>query len=371
MKNRSRYRFLCILFLLLFVNLAMLLTGCSVKTEKKDVAVEDTSGERLSIGMSFDSFVIERWIRDRDVFISTAEDLGAQVNVQNANGNVDEQIEQIEYFIEKKMDVIVIIAIDGDALGDVVKRAREAGIRVVCYDRLIRNAQTDLYISFDNVKVGSLMGEALKKALPDGGNIFAIYGSESDNNVDLVIEGLTSSLEGSGLNIVYSSYCRNWLAELAFTAVNEGLQEYGSVDGIMCGNDDLASQAIRALSEHRLAGKVAVVAQDAELSACQRIVEGTQTMTVYKSVEELARNAAVLAVALAKHEDITSEECSLQVTQKIDDGTAQIPYFSIDPMSVTAENMDDVIIGSGFHRREDVYLNVADTPEAAGTEAVE
>lgn len=365
MKMRSRYRCARCMFFSAFLILAVLLAGCSGKKENKDVAVEDNSGKRLSIGMSFDSFVIERWIRDRDVFISTAEDLGAQVNVQNANGNVDEQIEQIEYFIKKKMDVIVIIAIDGDALGDVVKRARDAGIRVVCYDRLIRNAHTDLYISFDNVKVGSLMGEALRKALPDGGNIFAIYGSESDNNVDLVIEGLSQSLEGSGLNIVYSSYCRNWLAELAFTAVNEGLQENGSVDGIMCGNDDLASQAIRALSEHRLAGKVAVVAQDAELSACQRIVEGTQTMTVYKSVEELARNAAVLAVALANGEDITSEECALQVTQTIDDGTVQIPYFSIDPMAVTADNMDEVIIGSGFHRREDVYLNVTET---AGTE---
>ena len=367
MKMRSRYRCARYLFAAVVLILAMHLTGCSGKAEKQDVDVEDTSGKPLSIGMSFDSFVIERWIRDRDVFISTAEDLGAQVNVQNANGNVDEQIEQIEYFIKKKMDVIVIIAIDGDALGDVVKRARDAGIRVVCYDRLIRNAQTDLYISFDNVQVGALMGEALKKALPDGGDIFAIYGSESDYNVDLVIEGLSRSLEGSGLNIVYSSYCRNWLAELAFTAVNEGLQEHGSVDGIMCGNDDLASQAIRALSEHRLAGKVAVVAQDAELSACQRIVEGTQTMTVYKSVEELARNAAVLAVALAKHEDITSEECTLQVVQTIDDGSAQIPYFSIDPMSVTADNMDEVIIGSGFHRREDVYLNVAET---AGTEGL-
>ena len=363
MKTRVRYTFTGLLLLIQI----LLLAGCAGKTENKDVSVEYTSGKRLSIGLSFDSFVIERWIRDRDVFISTAEDLGAEVNVQNANGNVDEQIEQIEYFIKKKMDVIVIIAIDGDALGDVVKRARDAGIRVVCYDRLIRNAQTDLYISFDNVKVGALMGEALKKALPEGGSIFAIYGSESDNNVDLVIEGLSQALEGSDLNIVYSSYCRNWLAELAFTAVNEGLQENGSVDGIMCGNDDLASQAIRALSEHRLAGKVAVVAQDAELSACQRIVEGTQTMTVYKSVEELARNAAVLAVALANGEDITSEECALQVTQTIDDGTAQIPYFSIDPMAVTAENMDEVIIGSGFHRREDVYLNVTET---AGTEGL-
>ncbi len=335
----------------------LLLCGCGRGGEEGQ-SENGEKEEELQIGLGFDSFVIERWLRDRDMFVSTAKELGAEVNVQNANGSVEEQIAQIEYFIQKDMDVIVIIAIDGNALGDVIGKARKKGIRIICYDRLIENVDADLYISFDNEKVGSLMGEALKSACPQGGNIFAIYGSPTDNNVEQVETGFTGVLEGSNLDIVYSGYCDNWLAELAFDRVNEGLAITDDIVGVMCGNDDLASQAVKALAENRLAGQVAVVAQDAELAACQRIVEGTQEMTVYKPVEKEAKAAAMLAVALGRDEDITSDACEVQVTETISDGTYDIPYYSIEPVAVTIDNMDEVIIGDGFHSREDVYLNI-------------
>ncbi len=344
--------------------LMALLTGCGAgQEETQSEALAEA--EEMQIGLSFDSFVIERWLRDRDMFVSTAKSLGANVNVQVANGSVEEQISQIEYFIQKKMDVIVIIAIDGDALRDVVERAKSNGIRIVCYDRLIGNADADLYISFDNETVGILMAQALIEACPEGGNIFAIYGSPTDYNVEQVEKGFTGTLEGSALDIVYSGYCDNWLAELAFDHVNEGLQVTEDIVGVMCGNDDLASQAVKALSENRLAGKVAVVGQDAELAACQRIVEGTQEMTVYKPVEKEAEAAAVLAVALGRGEDITAQTCQIQVTETISDGTYEIPYYRIDPIAVTKENMDEEIINGGFHSREDVYLNVKQDSESA------
>ena len=336
--------------------------GCSADgTRRADQpqAVSEAGEEKVRIGISFDSFVIERWLRDRDVFVATAQGLGAEVNVQNANGDVEEQISQIEYLIEKKMDVITIIAIDAGALTDVVKKAQQAGIRIICYDRLIRNAGTDLYISFDNRMVGTLMGQALADSLPDGGDVFQIQGSSSDYNVDLVREGFEEALQGTGIRITYSTFCDNWLAELAFDAVGEGLdQNGGKVDGIMCGNDDLAGQAIRALTEKKMAGTIPVVAQDAELSACQRIVEGTQTMTVYKSVDKEASAAAKLAVALAKGEDITDPESPIPVTETMNDGIGEIPYYPLEPIAVTKENLDEVIIEGGFHQREDVYLNI-------------
>ncbi len=336
--------------------------GCSADGEKRadqPQPVSEAGEENIRIGISFDSFVIERWLRDRDVFVATAQGLGAEVNVQNANGDVEEQISQIEYLIEKKMDVITIIAIDAGALTDVVKKAQQAGIRIICYDRLIRNAGTDLYISFDNRMVGTLMGQALADSLPDGGEIFQIQGSSSDYNVDLVREGFEEALKGTGIRITYSTFCDNWLAELAFDAVGEGLEQNGGkVDGIMCGNDDLAGQAIRALTEKKMAGTIPVVAQDAELSACQRIVEGTQTMTVYKSVDKEASAAAKLAVALAKGEDITDPESPILVTETMNDGSAEIPYYPLEPVAVTKENLDEVIIEGGFHQREDVYLNI-------------
>ena len=202
------------------------------------------------------------------------------------------------------------------------------------------------------------MGEALIKACPDGGNIFAINGSPTDGNVAEVVKGFNKALKNSNLNIVYTGYCDNWLAELAGNHVNKGLEVTKDIVGVMCGNDDLASQAVKVLSENRLAGKVTVVAQDADLAACQRIVEGTQEMTVYKPIEQEANTAAEFAVALGKGEDITSGTGEYKATETFNDGTYDIPYYSIDPIAVTAENMDEVIIDGGFHTKEDVYLNI-------------
>lgn len=351
---------------------AFMLGGCS-RTQSGEQESEKTQETQLQIGMSFDSFVIERWLRDRDLFELTAKNLGAEVNVQVANGDVQEQISQIRYFIKKNVDVIVVIAVDGEALGDVIKEAKAAGIRIVSYDRLVLNADTDLYISFDNEMVGTLMGEALVEALPEGGNIFAIYGSPTDHNVTQVEKGFLEVIENSNLNIVYSAYCDNWLAELAFDAVEEGLSTTPrNIVGVMCGNDDLASQAFRALAENRLAGKVVLVGQDAELSACQRIVEGTQTMTVYKPMELLAETAAEFACVLGYErmlEDgrITEAELPEQLKEiedkmgqldTIHDGTYEVPYYSLTPIAVTKENMEETILADDFHTREDVYLNV-------------
>lgn len=357
----------------LFLACILVLNGCGTQREERQKPAAQEKSEKLQIGMSFDSFVIERWLRDRDQFELTAKNLGAEVNVQVANGDPQEQIAQIRYFIKKDVDVIVVIAIDGEDISEVVQEARAAGIRVISYDRLVMNAGTDLYLTFDNEMVGTLMGEALKTALPDGGNIFAIYGSPTDHNVTMVQKGFLDALEDSNLNIIYSSYCDNWLAELAFDAVEEGLATTPrNLVGVMCGNDDLASQAFRALAENRLAGRVVLVGQDAELSACQRIVEGTQTMTVYKSVEQLAQTAAEFAAALGYEKmleegRITEDEIpqtaldragELKQLDTMNDGSKEVPYYGIEPVAVTAENMDEVIIKSDFHTHDDVYLNV-------------
>lgn len=316
----------------------------------KENAVEQTESDAVQIGFSMDSFLIERWQRDRDLFVSKAQELGAEVNVQNANGEVSKQISQIEYFIEKKMDVIVIVAIDAETLGEVVEKAKKAGIKVIAYDRLILNADVDLYISFDNEKVGALMGEALRKALGNEGTIICINGSPTDNNVTLVSGGFRDALRGTQIKIDRTGYADNWLAEAGFDFVSEYLADGNVPDGIMCGNDDIATQVVKALSENRLAGQVYVTGQDADLAACQRIVEGTQYMTVYKPLEVLAQSAAEMAVAMAKDEMPETEAT-------IYDGTYDVPFEKLEPVAVTKENMDEVIIGK-YHQKSDVYLNV-------------
>jgi D-xylose transport system substrate-binding protein len=340
---------------LLLMGLAccILMSGCRQAKVETAEQEQEKAGERpLQIGLSIDSFVIERWIRDRDVFVSAAKEMGAEVNVQNANGDVNEQIEQIQYFIKKQMDVIVVVAGDCEALSDVMKKAKAAGIKTMSYDRLVLNANSDMYISFDNKGVGSLMAENLVQNIPEGGKVIMIQGPESDHNVAMIREGFNSVLEGKNLDVVYQSNCEGWLAEHAYDYAKEALEKYPDVKGIMCGNDDLATQVFKVLSEDRLAGKVCLVGQDGDLMACQRIVEGTQNMTAFKSVEEEARLAAEYAVMLGKGEPLKG------IDQTINDGTYDVPYLELNPVAVTRENMDSVIIQGGFHAREDVYLNV-------------
>lgn len=337
----------------LFILILSLLTGCRGQTKQK-AALAEAKDKDIQIGITFDSFILERWQRDRDVFVAAAQEMGAQVNVQNTNGDMKEQIAQIDYFIEKGMDVIVIVMVASEeersGLIEAVERAQKAGIPVVAYDRLILDANVDLYISFDNRQVGCLMGEHMREHLKGTGEILQICGPLADYNVPQVMDGFNQAITGSGLQITETEYAKNWLAETGFTVTGSYLEEHPAPGGIMAGNDSIAGNAVRALSEHRLAGKVCVVGQDADLDACQRIVEGTQCMTVYKPVEKLARRAAEMSVAMAKGETVTVKETMY-------DGTFDVPYECLEPVAVTKENMDEIITGK-YHEESDIYLNV-------------
>lgn len=332
-----------LLFCMLFIS--------ACKSEKSDDVSNYNNVTKVpTIGLSFDSYIIERWERDRDVFVSTAKSLGAEINVQSANGDVDTQISQIEYFIEKKVDVIVVVAIDADRLTDVIKKAKDEGIHVIAYDRLIKNANVDMYISFDNRSVGEIMGTEIASN-PENKKVVMICGAPTDNNVSLVNEGFEQVMQENEIEIIDKSFCEGWKAELGAEYVNQNIDLISEADAIMCGNDDIATNVIRSLSVYRLAGDIIVVGQDADLAACQHIVEGTQAITVYKPVENLAAQAAKYAVDMAKGIDIG-------ISTKINDGTYDVPYVALDPICVNKDNMDEIIIDSGFHSKEDVYLNV-------------
>ena len=346
MESKFFKKLICIL---LSVMLAALSAGCTAP-DTEAVSNKEKSSDAIQIGLSIDSFLIERWARERDLFVSKAQELGAEVNVQNANGEVEEQIKQIQYFIDKRMDVIVVIAIDDRALTDVIAAAKKAGIKIIAYDRIIRDANVDLYISMDNEKVGELMAEAIKEKIGNEGTIIQVKGSPTDYNVQLVQNGFERIIKNTKIKIDYADYSEGWVAENAFRITNMYLSTGKKPDAIMCGNDSLAAQAIKALIESRLGGKVCVVGQDADLEACQRIVEGTQYMTVFKPVEKLAKRAAEVAVDMANG-------VPLGLKNTFDDGTYEVPYEKLEPIAVTKENMDDVITGK-YHQRNEIYLNV-------------
>lgn len=307
--------------------------------------------KRITIGFSLDSLIVERWVRDRDVFVSTANALGADVIFQNAANDQNAQLNQVKYLIDKGVDVLVIIPQNADLFTDIIQRARSRGIRVISYDRLIRNANVDLYVSVNSIEVGRIMARAITKEVPTGNYVF-IHGPKSDYNVTLVQEGQRSILtQYPGIFHILDFYAENWSYDLAFQQVSALLESGKRIDAIVCGNDGLAGGAIRALSERRFAGKIPVIGQDADIAACQYVVEGSQLITVYKPISALAREAARFAVLMA-----TGEFEKPETT--INDGTSEVPVFWLDPVEVNKDNIDEVIIRSGFHTPDEVYRNL-------------
>lgn len=335
---------------------ALLFMGC--RSREQEPAPDNSGGEgKIRIGMAFDTFILERWIRDRDVFVSTAEKLGAEVDVQSANSDVEKQKEQIEKFIDDNVDVIVVIAVDSYGLVEVVERARNEGILVISYDRLIQGTATDLFITVDSELVGKEMAQAIKEKLGGSGEIVMICGPEMDANSTDMVRGFEAEIQGSGLSVASKTFADAWTPEYGFQAVNEAFRNVEHIDAVMCGNDGLAGYAIKALSEQQLAGSVVVVGQDADVEACQRIVEGTQTMTVYKPIAQLAKTAAEKAVEYARERELEGVS-----DVRLTENGLEVPFLGLAPIAVTAENMDEVIIESGFHREEEVYLNVEGRP---------
>lgn len=357
----KKYRVICLMLAVLFVMCA----GCGSNPDEA-TSNESSESDHLLIGMSIDSFLIERWQRDCDVFVSEvrAIDPDAEVNVQNANGDVETQKSQIRYLIEKGADVLVIVCIDSDGLGDVMEEAKDAGVPVIAYDRLINNSNVDLYISFDNEMVGTLMGEALVAEGLENSNVLMLSGPTEDSNVAMVEGGFTKVMEENSISIQDVFHAPGWRAEEASDYLSEHIEELEGVDAIMCGNDNIATAVARTLSEARLAGTIKIVGQDADLEACQRVVEGTQVMTVYKPVEKLAQKAAEYAITLGNNKRQGITDPLKDVKETISDGTYDVPYFYIEPIAVNSGNIDDTIISSGFHSYDEVYLNVSSDGDA-------
>jgi D-xylose transport system substrate-binding protein len=310
---------------------------------------------RPLIGLSMDTLKEERWQSDRDLFVKRATALGADVSVLAANSDDTRQLRDVESLITNKVDALVIIPHNGAAMAKAVDLAHQAGVPVLSYDRLITGCDLDLYITFDNVKVGELQARFIADRLPAGRKLrlIRIYGSKTDNNATLFKQGqdnIIQPLVNAGkIEVLHEDWAEDWKPENAKKIANAAITKLGqNFDAILASNDGTAGGAIQALIEEGLAGKIIVTGQDADLAACQRIVHGTQTMTVYKPLTLLASQAAEIAVKLAQRKPIIARD-------EIDNGKARVPSIFLDIVAVTKENMKETVVKDGFRKKEDVY----------------
>ncbi|WP_019414466.1 D-xylose ABC transporter substrate-binding protein [Paenisporosarcina sp. TG20] len=349
-------------FILLALVLMFFVSACEkevVRTEKaeKTTPVKTTenkvsTNEKIKIGFSMDTLLEERWIKDRDLFKEAVEALGAEVEIMAANGDDALQISQAETLISQGIDLLILVPHNAESTATIVHKAHLAGIKVIAYDRLVKNADIDLYVSFDNEQVGEMQARAITKLVPKGNYVY-IGGASTDNNAHLIKKGafnvLKPLIDKGDITIVYDQWTKDWEPANALANMREALKANGNqIDAVIAANDATAGGVIQALMEQGLAGIVPVTGQDAELAAAQRIVEGTQSMTVYKPIKSLTTKAAQLAVALAKGETVGEY-------QKVNNGKIEVPSVLLSPIAVDLLNIDDTIIADGFHSRKDVY----------------
>jgi D-xylose transport system substrate-binding protein len=293
------------------------------------------SHKKPVIGLLMDQFNVERWAKDTTYFIENVNKLGGKVICLSANGDPDKQLEQAKKLIDQKVDILVILPVDLMKAGEIVKLAKKASIGVISYDRLIQEADVNYYVSFDNVKVGELQADYIKNRLQKG-NIALIGGAITDKNSFLLQFGqkgiLQPYVERGDIKIVYDKMVNTWSFDEGYKAAKECLGKY-KVDAIIAGNDLLASGAIKALQEKGLEGKVLVAGQDADSQARENIVKGWQTMSVYKSIEDIASNAARMAMDMARNNSI------FYATFTVNNGFKMVPSLLIDPISVNKGNI--------------------------------
>lgn len=312
----------------------------------------DQVAEQQVIGLSMSSLRVERWRYDRDQIIAEAEKRGMLVNVTDANDDDGLQISQAENLILQGVDVLIVIANNGQTASRIVEIAHEHNVKVIAYDRLILDSDLDYYMTFDSVEVGRKQAEGVVAAAGAKKNYAYIGGSETDYNAVLLKQGTMSVLEdkiNSGeINLVLDVFITDWKQELAYKTMKEFLAAGGQVDAVIAANDGNASGVIQALKEYDLDGKVPVSGQDAEASALIRILEGTQTMTVYKPLKNLAQRTVELC------QEIMIGQVP-EISEYIDNGKIDVPTIYIPTVSVTKDNIEETVIKDGFHEYDEIF----------------
>jgi D-xylose transport system substrate-binding protein len=334
----------------------MLAIGCvSAPTDQGGGGgVKNTSGP-VKIGFSMDTLKEERWQRDKEFVEAKAKEVGATVIVQVANGDDKLQIEQAENMLTQGVNVLIVAPHNGEVAASIVESAKKQNVPVISYDRLIKNSDVDLYVSHQVVKIGEMQAKYALDRAPKG-NYVIVGGSPTDNNALLLHQGqmnvLKPAVDRGDVKVVADQYAKEWKASEALNITENALtQTRNDIVAVIASNDGTAGGAIQAVEEQKLTGKVVVTGQDAELAACQRIVEGKQSMTIYKPIKPLADSAVESAIKLAHGEKI-------QTTDTVNNGLKDVPAILQEPIAVDKNNMADTVIKEGFQKLEAVYQNV-------------
>lgn len=345
----------------LMLMLAVLLSACGAP------AGETAGDDVKTVGISMPTKTSTRWISDGESMVKVFQDMGYKTDLQFADDDIPNQLAQIENMITKGVDVLVIAAIDGSTLSDTLAKAKEAGVLVIAYDRLIVNSpNVDYYATFDNFGVGVIMGSQIEEGLDLKNaagpfNIELFGGSPDDTNAFYFYDGAMSVLQpyiDSGKLVVQSGQMGmdkvstlRWDGIVAQARMENLLSAYYTdkrVDAVLAPYDGLSIGIISALKSvgYGTEGQPmpVVTGQDAEIASVKAMIAGEQTYTVFKDTRELAKQTAAMVDAALK-----GLEVPINDTTTYDNGVKVVPSYLLIPFSVDVTNYEKYLIESGYY----------------------
>lgn len=303
------------------------------------------------IGVIFANQVINRYHKERIYFEEKFKELGCEVIVTDGEDNPNIQEVQAMEMIDSGVDALILNAVNADKAAPIIRYAKSKGIVTVAYDRLIKNCELDLFCTFDGIKVGEGFAKYAVKRKPTG-NYVLLNGERGDDNAFVFHQGtmniLQPLIDDKKINIVYNAYVDDWSGENAKHLMKEVLELTNQkIDAVIAQYDGLSGGAIAILNEKGMRGDIIVTGQDAEMTACNRILNGEQDMTIYKPVKVMAYDCAETVFKILNGDKI---EVNAHVfNEKID-----VPTRLYDPIAVDKNNLKETVVADGYLSLEEI-----------------
>ena len=352
------------------------------------MAEDGAAGGKIGISMPTQS--LERWNRDGSYLQKQFEDAGYEVELTYSDNETDRQVNDIQNLISDGVNLLVVAAIDGEALNTVMDEAADAGIPVISYDRLIKSDAVSYYISFDNYTVGTLQGQYVVDTLDldNAGdktyNIEFTAGDPADNNAGYFFNGafdvLKPYIDAGTLNVVSgqtdfdSVATPAWDTQTALERMQNILASYYAdgtqLDVALCSNDSTALGVTQAIeSDYAGDNTVLITGQDGDEANLANIVDGKQSMTVYKAVPNDAVGTIDLAKAMLARDTVDESlieksgwdfECAYDTESYETSEGNKCPSFLLVPTVVTKDNLQEALVDPGYYTMDDDgYLHPA------------
>jgi D-xylose transport system substrate-binding protein len=304
-----------------------------------------------------------RWeTADRRFLGEAFEAAGVEYDIQNANGDKAKFATIADQMINGGVTVLMLVNLDSPSAATVINKARDQGIPSIDYDRLTLGGGADYYVSFDNVAVGTTIGEGLVSCMQEGGNdsgpVALLNGSPTDNNATLFKQGYEKAITDAGYEIAADQAVPDWdntkagtIFEQMYTKAN------GNFVGVASANDGLGGAVAAVLKRNGDTEKIPTTGQDATTEGLQRVLLGSQCMTVYKAIKKEADAASSLAISLINGDQAAADELASGSVEDTETGE-QVKSVLLEPQGITPDTVKDVV-ADGFVAAEDICTTAA------------